>query len=139
MNDWWRLIIEKFIYSLAVLNELKWVIIMSDDCDESDYQSIMFLTCRFKHDLNKPQNFTRVAAVLLRWEAVFTKWCAEFVKFFRGKMWAIMIGSIIADFKRSAYISDSQPVVRGSLPGGPRAMPKKGEKLIFFIFCEIFS
>ena len=41
-----------------------------DDCDELEYQSIMYST--------------RVAAE-------FTKWHAEFVKIYRGKLWGLII------------------------------------------------
>jgi len=46
----------------------------------------------------KPRNVTYVAivsrgisSVLLRWTAEFTKFAAEFVKFCRGKPWALLI------------------------------------------------
>jgi len=50
------------------------------------------------HDLIKPRKFNCVPAVsrgissaLPRWTAEFTKFAAEFVKFCRGKLWALCI------------------------------------------------
>src|SRR6218665_284130 len=52
------------------------------------------------HDLIKPRKFNCVAAVsrgissaFPRRAAEFTKFAAEFVKFFRGKLWALVICS----------------------------------------------
>jgi len=54
------------------------------------------------HDLIKPRKFNCVSAVsrgissaLPQWAAEFTKFAAEFVKFFRGKLWVLMMWCIM--------------------------------------------
>jgi len=53
------------------------LIALLDDCDESDYQYIMYRIWLVDSWFNQAAG---ISSVLLWWAAEFTKWLAEFVK-----------------------------------------------------------